>query len=103
MSTQAHKRYSERQHCPEQRADFTKAFVDEIKLDSNIGHAEALWRSMLALIASGGNARPANWAPFVVAGEGELSLGANCHSSHRGCECGSSRSVNDTEQPRGAC
>lgn len=73
MRTQAHKRCSERQHCPEQRADFTKAF-DKIKLDSNIDHAEALWRSMLALIASGSNAHPANWAPFVVAGEGELSL-----------------------------
>ena len=48
----------------------TKAF-DEIKSNSRIGRAEALRRSMLALIASGGsNAHPANWAPFVVVGEG---------------------------------
>ena len=48
----------------------SKAF-DEIKSDSKIGRAEALRRSMLAIIASGShNAHPANWAPFVVVGEG---------------------------------
>ena len=48
----------------------TKAF-DEIKGDSRIGRAEALRRSMLALIGTGGrNAHPATWAPFVVVGEG---------------------------------
>jgi CHAT domain-containing protein len=48
----------------------TKAF-DEIKADSKIGRAEALRRSMLALIASKDRyAHPANSAPFVVVGEG---------------------------------
>jgi CHAT domain-containing protein len=48
----------------------TKAF-DEIKDDDRIGRGEALRRSMLSLISSGGrNAHPANWAPFVVVGEG---------------------------------
>jgi CHAT domain-containing protein len=48
----------------------TKAF-NEIKADSKIGRAEALRRSMLTLIAAGdGNAHPANWAPFIVVGEG---------------------------------
>jgi CHAT domain len=48
----------------------TKAF-DEIKDDDRIGRGEALRRSMLALISSvGRNAHPANWAPFVVVGEG---------------------------------
>jgi CHAT domain-containing protein len=48
----------------------TKAFK-ELAGDNNIGRAEALRRSMLTQIASGGaNAHPANWAPFVVVGEG---------------------------------
>jgi CHAT domain-containing protein/Tfp pilus assembly protein PilF len=48
----------------------TKAF-DALTGEPNIGRAEALRRSMLALISSGGrNAHPANWAPFVVVGEG---------------------------------
>ena len=48
----------------------TKAFK-ELAGDKNIGRAEALRRSMLTQIASGGaNAHPANWAPFVVVGEG---------------------------------
>jgi CHAT domain-containing protein len=48
----------------------TKAF-DEIKADGRIGRAEALRRSMLALIGtSGRNAHPGTWAPFVVVGEG---------------------------------
>ena len=34
----------------------------------NIGRAEALQEAMLALIGKG--AHPADWAPFVVAGEG---------------------------------
>jgi CHAT domain-containing protein/tetratricopeptide (TPR) repeat protein len=48
----------------------TKVF-EEINANSKIGRAEALRRSMLALIASDDrNAHPANWAPFVVVGEG---------------------------------
>lgn len=50
----------------------TKTF-DEIKADPKIGRAEALRRSMLALVGAGqGQAHPANWAPFVVVGEGRL-------------------------------
>ena len=48
----------------------TKTF-DEMKGNPEIGRSEALRRSMLALITAGGrNAHPANWAPFVVVGEG---------------------------------
>jgi CHAT domain-containing protein len=48
----------------------TKAF-DELKANTGIGRAEALRRSMLALVAKGGGyAHPVNWAPFVVVGEG---------------------------------
>jgi CHAT domain-containing protein/Tfp pilus assembly protein PilF len=48
----------------------TTAFA-ELKADPAIGRAEALRRSMLALIEKGGGyAHPANWAPFVVVGEG---------------------------------
>ena len=40
--------------------------------DPKVGRAEALRRSMLALIDKGGpdEAHPAYWAPFVVVGEG---------------------------------
>jgi CHAT domain-containing protein len=48
----------------------TKTF-DEMKADPEIGRAEALRRSMSAMIEKGGGyAHPANWAPFVVVGEG---------------------------------
>src|SRR5262245_11937313 len=48
----------------------TKAF-NEINADRKLGRAEALRRSMRALIISGGrNAHPQTWAPFVVVGEG---------------------------------
>jgi CHAT domain-containing protein/Tfp pilus assembly protein PilF len=48
----------------------TNAF-DQLKADPQIGRAEALRRSMLAMIARGGGyAHPATWAPFVVVGEG---------------------------------
>jgi len=48
----------------------TRTF-DQLKADAQAGRSEALRRSMLALIASGGrNAHPAAWAPFVLVGEG---------------------------------
>jgi len=44
-----------------------------MKDDSKVGRAEALRRSMLALIRAGGrSAHPAKWAPFVVVGEAAL-------------------------------
>jgi CHAT domain-containing protein len=48
----------------------TKTF-DELKKYTRIGRAEALRRSMLALISKGGGyAHPSNWSPFLVVGEG---------------------------------
>jgi CHAT domain-containing protein/Flp pilus assembly protein TadD len=48
----------------------TRAYK-ELQAEPSIGRAEALRRSMLALIDQGGvKARPAYWAPFVVVGEG---------------------------------
>jgi CHAT domain-containing protein len=46
--------------------------LSEMARDPKIGRAEALRRSMLALIDKGGSdeAHPAYWAPFVVVGEG---------------------------------
>jgi CHAT domain-containing protein/tetratricopeptide (TPR) repeat protein len=49
----------------------TSKIFDEMNRDSKLGRAEALRRSMQALIAQGGrSSHPANWAPFVVVGEG---------------------------------
>ena len=48
----------------------TNAFK-ELKAEPQIGRAEAMRRAMAGLIATGWhNAHPANWAPFVVVGEG---------------------------------
>jgi CHAT domain-containing protein len=49
----------------------TKA-ISELKSDGKIGRAEALRRSMVALITDGHDeeAHPAFWAPFVLVGEG---------------------------------
>ena len=46
--------------------------VREMARDARIGRAEAMRRSMLALIDKGApeEAHPAYWAPFVVVGEG---------------------------------
>ena len=46
--------------------------VKELTSDRSIGRAEALRRAMLAMIDQGtpAEAHPANWAPFVVVGEG---------------------------------
>jgi CHAT domain-containing protein len=46
--------------------------VREMSGDANVGRAEAMRRSMLALIDKGSEeeAHPAFWAPFVVVGEG---------------------------------
>ena len=46
--------------------------VREMARDPKVGRAEALRRSMLALIDKGEphEAHPAYWAPFVVVGEG---------------------------------
>lgn len=49
----------------------TRAF-DEMARDTTVGRAEALRRSMLALIETGApyEANPGYWAPFVVVGDG---------------------------------
>jgi CHAT domain-containing protein len=49
----------------------TKA-VDASRADPKIGRAEALRKSMLAMIDNGVDieAHPAFWAPFVLVGEG---------------------------------
>jgi CHAT domain-containing protein/tetratricopeptide (TPR) repeat protein len=46
--------------------------IDEIARDAKVGRAEAMRRSMLALIDKGTaeQAHPTYWAPFVVVGEG---------------------------------
>lgn len=50
----------------------TGAFA-QLQAHPKAGRAEALRQSMLSLIASGGeNAHPANWAPFILVGEGAL-------------------------------
>jgi CHAT domain-containing protein len=49
-----------------------KGAFAELKANPKLGRAEALRRSMLALIDKGSAAKahPAVWAPFVVVGEG---------------------------------
>ena len=56
----------------------TKA-VAELKADPKIGRAEAMRRSMLALVDQGKpyEAHPVYWAPFVVVGEGGSTSMAN--------------------------
>jgi CHAT domain-containing protein len=49
------------------------AAIREMARDTKVGRAEAVRRSMLALIDKGGEpheAHPASWAPFVVVGQG---------------------------------
>ena len=51
----------------------TTGMLGEMASDSNVGRAEALRRSMLAMLANEKNdyfAHPMFWAPFVVVGEG---------------------------------
>ena len=49
----------------------TSGAFAQLQANPSLGRAEALRRSMLALIDKGGpNAHPAYWAPFVVVGEG---------------------------------
>jgi CHAT domain-containing protein len=54
------------------RRDPPGGAVGEMSRNPELGHAEALRRSMLALIDKGTphEAHPANWAPFVLVGEG---------------------------------
>ena len=59
------------------RASITNTFA-AMKANQTIGRAEALRRSMLALIATGGqSAHPAHWAPLIVVGEGGTSIPAH--------------------------
>jgi CHAT domain-containing protein len=48
--------------------------VDQMARDTSVGRAEAMRRSMLALIDKGApeQAHPTYWAPFVVVGEGAV-------------------------------
>ena len=49
----------------------TTGALSALKTNPKIGRAEALRRSMLALINKGGYAaHPSYWAPFIVVGEG---------------------------------
>ena len=54
-----------------------KGMVNKKSADKSLGRAEALRRSMLALIDKGEphEAHPAYWAPFVVVGEGGIEAG----------------------------
>jgi hypothetical protein len=60
----------------------TKALA-VMSADKSVGRAEALRRSMLAMIESGNSkeANPAYWAPFVVVGEGAVDPSAPLSSS----------------------
>jgi CHAT domain-containing protein len=51
--------------------------VGQMTRDPKVGRAEALRRSMLALIDKGAphEAHPAYWAPFVLVGEGAPIIG----------------------------
>ncbi len=50
----------------------TTGAVNAMKAEPKIGRAEALRRSIAALIAKGGDyTHPSVWAPFVLVGNGE--------------------------------
>jgi CHAT domain-containing protein/Tfp pilus assembly protein PilF len=52
----------------------TSGAFGQLQANPSLGRAEALRRSMLAVMDKGGrNAHPAYWAPFVVVGEGATS------------------------------
>jgi CHAT domain-containing protein/tetratricopeptide (TPR) repeat protein len=53
----------------------TTGTLAELAKDPTIGRAEALRRSMLALISTGPNPQPSYWAPFVIVGEGGAQVG----------------------------
>jgi CHAT domain-containing protein len=49
----------------------TTGTIDAMTAHLEIGRAEALRRSLVALIAKGGeNAQASTWAPFVLVGDG---------------------------------
>ena len=49
----------------------TTGAYQALRAEPAIGRAEALRRSMLAVLGEGGiKSRPAYWAPFVVVGDG---------------------------------
>ena len=51
----------------------TTGTIDAMKTHPDIGRAEALRRSISALITKGGeSAQPATWAPFVLVGAGAI-------------------------------
>jgi CHAT domain-containing protein len=51
--------------------DITTGAIKEMKANPKIGRAEALRRSIAALIAKGsGSDHPSIWAPFVLVGNG---------------------------------
>ncbi len=55
----------------------TTGMLGEMASDSGIGRAEALRRSMLAMMEADGKdyfAHPMFWAPFVVVGEGGMPM-----------------------------
>ncbi len=53
-------------------AAITTGAVNAMKTEPKIGRAEALRRSIAALIAKGGDyAHPSVWAPFVLVDDGE--------------------------------
>ncbi|HYM73849.1 MAG TPA: CHAT domain-containing tetratricopeptide repeat protein [Stellaceae bacterium] len=55
----------------EAAVELTTGAYKALRAEPAIGRAEALRRSMLAVLAQGGvKSRPAHWAPFVVVGDG---------------------------------
>jgi CHAT domain-containing protein len=48
----------------------TTRTMDQMASDPSSGRAEAVRRTMAAMIANPATAHPALWAPFVVVGEG---------------------------------
>jgi CHAT domain-containing protein len=59
-------------HWAVDSASTVKLITKALSTDKSVGRAEALRRSMLAMIESGDQkeAHPAYWAPFVIVGEG---------------------------------
>jgi len=57
----------------------TTGALGELKVNPELGRAEALRRAMLALVDNGASdeANPSYWAPFVVVGEGGAAAASN--------------------------
>jgi CHAT domain len=88
--------------CSEATVKLITKAIREMARDPNVGRAEAMRRSMLALIDKGEphEAHPAYWAPFVVVGESaSIAAAAHVEGMGRGAQSCHSRRAGGSGRP----